>query len=413
MSSCHYRRETCRLCGGGDLELVFPLAPTPFADSYIGKESLDKVQEKFPLDLYFCKSCSHLQLLDVIDPEVLYGDYIYFTASSPGLVEHFREYADEVAGVVEPPDGSLAVDIGSNDGTLLKYFKNRAMKVLGIDPAREIAKKATDSGVETIPAFFNAELGSKIRKEYGPATIVTANNVFAHADNLADLAEGIRELLDRDGAFVFEVSYLVDMVQNKVFDWVYHEHLCYHSVKPLDAFFRRHGMELFDVKRVPTKGGSLRGFAQFLDGPRPISPAVGELMKLEEELKFDCPETFKDFSKEIGKAKDELFELLSRLKSEGKVIAGYGASATVTTLIYHFDIGRFLDFIIDDEPSRQNLFSPGHHIPILSPQALYERNPDYVVVLAWRFSEPIMKKHQRYLSEGGHFIVPLPMIEVK
>lgn len=412
MGSSVRRRETCRLCEGRNLDLVLPLKPSALADAYVPKELTDEVQETYPLDLFWCRDCGHLQLLDVVDPEILFRNYIYVTSSSPGLIEHFRQYASEVMRRVKPPAGSLAVDIGSNEGILLGFFQKQGLRVLGIDPAEEIAQKATEAGIKTLPAFFTSELAAQVRSEYGPATIITANNVYAHSDALADMTEGIRGLLAPDGVFIFEVSYLVDLMQNMVFDFVYHEHLCYHAVKPLTTFFNRHGLELIDVERVPTKGGSLRGTAQLRGGPRPLSPSVAELIEIESRMGLDRTETYLSFGAKIDDVKRQLSDLLYRLRAEGKTIAGYGASATVTTLIYHFELGEMLDFIVDDARERQGLFSPGHHIPVLSPEALYERRPDYVLILAWRFAEPIVRNHRAYLEHGGHFIVPLPAIKV-
>lgn len=411
MSRVFHRRD-CRLCGGQELVLVLPLVPTPVADDYVSFEHLSEPQETYPLDLFLCRGCGHVQLLDVVEPEALFRNYIYVSSSSPGLVEHFRRYADEVCSRLKPPNGTLVLDIGSNDGTLLKFFQGRGMRVLGVDPARDIASKATDSGIETLPTFFTAELAREVRRSHGPAAIITANNVFAHADHLADMADGTRDLMAPDGVFVFEVSYLVDLMREMVFDSVYHEHLCYHSVKPLQDFFHRHGMELIDTERVSTKGGSLRGTVQCAGGPRTVSPAVSELIAVEENLGLDRPEAFSAFAAKIDNAKTQFAGVIQDLQARGKTIAGYGASATTTTLMYHFDLGRAITFIVDDNPQRQGLFSPGHHIPILPPQAIYERRPDYVIILAWRFSRPIIKKHQAYLDQGGRFIVPLPKIEL-
>jgi SAM-dependent methyltransferase len=412
MSEDIYRRDACRLCGGRDLELVLPLKPTPLADAYVPAERLDEVQSIYPLNLFLCQNCGLSQLLDVVIPQVIYIDYIYETKSSLGLVEHFRRYADEVLSRIGPPEGALVVDIGSNDGSLLKFFQNRGMRVLGIDPAREIAQEATESGVETLPVFFTPELSRKIKDERGPAAIVTVNNLYANVDDLATFTRAIRDSLAPDGVFIFESFYLVDWMQNMVFDFTYHEHLSYFSVKPLEEFFRRHGMELIDVQRVPTKGGSLRCTAQLAGGPRSVSPSVAELIALETNLGIHDAGTFKAFAAKIDDAKNQTVSLLRDLKAQGKAIAGYGASATTTTLIYHFDLGDMLSYIVDDYSSKQGLFSPGHHIPVLSPQVIYERKPDYVLILAWRYAEPIMNKHQAYLEQGGHFIVPLPKIEV-
>ena len=407
-----YRRETCRLCGSSDLQLVVQLEPTPIADDYVPLELLHKPQDTYPLDLFLCAACGHAQLLDVVDPSELYENFIYETSISPGLEEHFRKYAGEVLAYVDPPLGSLGVDIGSNDGTLLRQFKAHGMKVLGIDPASKLAQRATAAGIETLPSFFSIGLAEELREKQGPASIITANNVIANIDDMTDLMDGIRHLLAPDGVFVFETGYLLDLIQNNVFDNIYHEHLGYHSVKPLTGFFSRHGMELVRVVRVPTKGGSIRGTVQVAGGPMSVSPSVAELMSLEDEMKLDRRDPFEAFAAAIGATRDRLQLLVRDLRSQGKTIAGYGASHSVTTLIYHFGLGSVLSFLVDDNPLKQNLDSPGRHLPVLSPDAIYKRNPDYVVVLPWRFSQPILGKHQTYLDQGGHFIIPLPELEV-
>ena len=412
MSAFSLRRNTCRLCDAGDLELVIPLAPTPLADDYVPADRLGEVQETYPLDLFLCLGCGHLQLLDVLNPEVIFRDYLYETSTSLGLVAHFKRYAEEVMGRVHPPDGSFVVEIGSNDGSLLKSFQDGGMRVLGVDPARNIAQRATASGVETLPAFFTAELARKIKRERGAAAIVTANNVFAHADNLGDMAEGVSELLAPDGVFVFEVAYLVDLIEKWLFDNIYHEHLCNHTVKPLRGFLRRHGMELTSIERVDTKGGSIRGFAKLASSSPEVSPSVDALVDLETSLGFDRPERYRAFAAKIAGVKSQLGDLLRDLNGQGKTIAGYGASHSVTTLVYYFDIGDIPSFIVDDNKLKHNLFSPGHHIPVLPPDEIYRRKPDYVLILAWQYSKPITSKHQAYLDQGGHFIVPMPEVRV-
>ncbi len=407
-----YRRNTCRLCESRNVELVVSLTPTPVADAYISADLLGEKQETYPLDLFLCLNCGHVQLLDVVNPEILFRNYTYESSISLGLVEHFRKYADEMLNNFDFPEDSLVIDIGSNDGSQLRFFKERGMRVLGIDPAVDIARKASEAGIETLPVFFTAELADKIRNERGPAVIITANNVFAHADNLSDIAQGIRILLAPDGIFTFEVSYLLDILEKYLFDTVYHEHLCYHSVKPMDTFLRRHGLELIDIERISSKAGSLRATVQLANGPRKVMPSVETFVSLEAKFGLDRPETFTTFAAAIESVKNQLGDMLQDLKSQDKTIVGYGASATVTTLIYYFDLGSLLDFIVDDNPLKENLLSPGHHIPVLPSQTLYERKPDYVIILAWNYSQPIIKKHQAFLDQGGHFIVPLPEVKV-
>lgn len=406
------RRDTCRLCGSQNLQLVLALAPTPIADDYVSAERLEEKQEYFPLDLALCRDCGHTQILDAVNPELLFRNYTYRTSVSLGLVEHFRKVADGLIAQLQIGPGSFVVEIGSNDGSNLRFFQDRGATVLGIDPARDIAAAATASGIETIPEFFTPELAGRIRRERGPATLVIANNVFAHADALGAIADGIRMVLASDGVFVSEVSYMVDIVEKMLFDTLYHEHLCYHAVRPFEHFFRLHGMRLFDVERIPTKGGSIRGFAQRDDGLRPVAPVVGELMAMEERMQFGEAETFLAYAAKIDALKQGLLAHLAKLRGEGKTIAGYGASATVTTLLHHFDLGGKLDFIVDDNAVKQGTFSPGQHIPVLAPTALAERRPDYVVILAWAYAEPIVRKNQAYLAQGGHFIVPVPAVRV-
>ena len=364
------------------------------------------------MDVFLCRACKHTQLLDVVDPELLFGNYTYVTSVSLGLVNHFERLADKLASRLQLGPQSLIVEIGSNDGTLLRLLKRTGARVLGVDPAREIARRATESGIQTIPAFFTSAEASRIEKEHGKASLFIANNVFAHSDALADITDGIRHLLRPDGVFVFEVSYMVDIVENMIWDTIFHEHLSYHAIHPFVNFFNLHGMELFDIERIPTKGGSIRGFAQLKGGPRPIAPAVPELLALEEKLEFGKPETFRRFADRINSTKQDVLELLGRLRAEGKRVAGYGASATVTTLLHQFELGDKLDFIVDDNPVKQGTYSPGHHIPVLPPSALAERRPDAVVILAWIYAEPIMQKNRAYKENGGQFIIPNPTVRV-
>lgn len=407
------RRDTCRLCGQLNPHLILSLEPTPPGDHYVTAERLDKPQATYPLDLVWCPNCNHFELADVVDPEILYGNYIYNTSISLGLVEHFQRYADAVLEKVNPPQGALVIDIGSNDGTLLKAFKRRGMQVLGIDPAGEVAKMAVAAGVETLVTFFNAGMAHEIKAKYGPVTIVTANNVFANIDNLTDMITGIRELLAPDGVFVFETGYMVDMVQQTIVDNVYHEHLSYYAVRPLAAFFKRNGMELIEIERVDTKGGSLRGVAQLAGGPRPTSPNLKTWTDYEINLGFHTDQPFRAFASRVAKVKSDLTHLLRDLKAQGMTVAGYGASVGVTTLIYYFGLNELVSFFIDDNPIRHNLYTPGHHMPVYASDVIYERKPDYVLVLAWRYFEPIRKRHQKYIEQGGHFILPLPEVEIR
>ena len=405
-------RTSCRLCSSGELEIVVPYPATPIADAYVSASQCSEVQELYPLDLYQCRDCGHVQLCDVVNPDILFSEYTYETSVSLGLVEHFKQYAADMMSYSSPPDNGLVVEIGSNDGSLLEFFQQQGLKVLGVDPAKKIAIKACDRGVETIADFFTSQMAEEIKKQHGSAHIIAANNVFAHADDMADIANGIELLLDKEGLFSFEVSYLPDIIERNLFDTIYHEHLCYHTVEPLQRFFKEHGLEFIDFLRIPTKGGSFRGIVGRIDGSRKVMPSIAEQISFERQAGYGQSKIYQQFSSRLAGVKRELHQLLGDLKQQGKVIAGYGASATVTTLLYYFGIGEYLDFIVDDNPKKFNTYSPGYHIPVWPSQALYDKNPDFVIVLAWNYAKPIMVKHQKYVESGGTFIIPLPTLKV-
>jgi len=409
---CHHR-TTCRLCSGAHLSEVLSLEPTPPANAFVSADQLSQPQATFPLDVFFCEDCHHVQLLDVVDPAVLFENYVYVSGTSPVFVKHFEDYAAFLIDSYAPPPGALVFDIGSNDGTLLKVFKKDGYKVLGVDPAKDIAAQASAGGIETITGFFSSAMAEDILAEHGRASVITANNVFAHIDDLGGVLDGVRTLLADDGVFSFEVSYLVDVFEHTLFDTIYHEHLAYHTVAPLVGFMAAHDMELIDATRVSTHGGSLRAVAQKAGGGRPVSRSVAELIGLESGMGLDKAETYRDFGIRIDVLKAELSTLLRAKKAEGRTIAAFGAPAKATTLMYHFGIGAdLIDFIVDDSPLKQGLYSPGMHIPVVPSSMIDERKPDDIVILAWNFAAPIMEKLTSFKAAGGQFIVPLPSLEI-
>ena len=407
------RRSTCRVCDGPALVPLFSLGQTPLANALVRREDLDQQDLQFPLDLFMCTGCAHVQLLDVVDPSILFRNYVYVSGTSASFVQHFRGYADAVADRLGLGGSAFVVDIGSNDGTLLRFFKDKGCRVLGVDPAVDIARAATADGIETIPEFFTSALAEQIARERGLADVVVANNVFAHVDDLLGFVRAVKQLLAPGGAFVFEVSYLVDVHDKTLFDTIYHEHLSYHTVGPLRILFERAGMELFDAERVSSHGGSLRGYARRIDASRPASATVEALARYEDEHGFYRPDTFKDFFDRIQARKHELRSLLQGLRAADKRIAGYGAPAKATTLMYAFDIGPDLvEYIVEDSPLKIGLFTPGFHIPIVAPTRLRDDPPDYVLIHAWNFEGPIRERYREFAERGGHFIVPLPTVEV-
>lgn len=413
--SCR-RRGDCRLCGSRSLNLVLSLEATPPANEFVDPSRRGVTQERFPLEVYLCEGCAHAQLLDIVDPVRLFRDYVYVSSTSPVFVEHFRRYAEAMISMTGLAPGSEVVEIGSNDGTLLRFFQGAGMRVLGVDPAVLIAQQASSGGILTLPEFFTAELARRLRAEGWRPALIAANNVFAHADDLHGILEGVSSLLRTDGVFVFEVSYLLDVVEKTLFDTIYHEHLSYHTVKPLVGLFERHGMELIDAVRVDSHGGSLRGVAKLKGGPLPRTAAVGALIDEEARRGLHRSEGFVTFAETIRRRRDELGGLLRELRASGKRVVGFGAPAKATTLMYHFGLGpETLEYIIDDSPLKQGLLTPGLHIPVVPSSHLYEEatRPDFALVLAWNFADPIVRRHAAFRERGGRFIIPLPTLEIR
>ncbi|ALU91467.1 class I SAM-dependent methyltransferase [Herbaspirillum rubrisubalbicans] len=412
MKQIIHRRTTCRACGSHDLDLVFALKPTPIGDDYVTQERVGQTQPSYPIDLFMCGQCGLAQITDIIDPEILYNNYIYVTQSSVGLNSHFHAYAQSVVQRCKLAPGSRVMDLGSNDGTLLRSFQALGMDVLGVEFAAHIAQQATASGIPTIGKFFERDLAKEILASQGPARVITANNVFANIDDLGSWVDGINTLLAEDGVFIFESYYLADLIENMVFDFLYHEHLSSFSVRPIQALFERVGLELTAIERVATKGGSLRYFVQRPNGPIQKDGSVQQLLDEEQSKGIYRKETYVAYAAKIDSLKQQTLSFLRQAKAENKTVAGFGASITGTTLIYHFELGQYLDYLVDDNQAKQGRYSPGWHLPVLPSSAIYERKPDYVLVLAWRFADPFIQKHQAYLDQGGHFIVPVPTFRI-
>jgi len=403
------RSRHCRVCRESDLEKVLTLGSTPLANAFLTKLQLDEPEYFYPLDVYFCNNCGFIQLGHIVSPEILFRNYVYVSSTSKVFMDHFREMADNVFPRFLAEKKSLVIDIGSNDGILLKPFKNLGAKVLGIEPAVHVVKIAQKEGIETISEFFSVELAKRIVKRKGQADIVTATNVFAHIDNLDEVIEGLKILLNKDGIFIMEVPHLIDFIKKRYFDLIYHEHLSYWSVNSLIILFKRFNMIVFDVQKVPVHGGTIRVYIKKAEGKHKVEKSVQEFLHQENVMKLKKKKTYLDYANLVLNNKVNLLTLLAGLKTKGKTIAAYGAPAKGNTLLNYFSIGQdFLDFVVDDSPFKQGLYTPGKHIPVVSSKVLYEKKPDYLLILAWNFAESIMKMHERFKTEGGKFIIPVP-----
>lgn len=398
-------RKDCRLCGSGDLKTVLELASTPPANEFVRHE--DPPQELIPLYLARCGDCGHVQLPVVVNPDRLFKNYVYVSGTSPVFVEHFARYAEACVEAFDMKAGALVVEVGSNDGTMLRRFQQLGMAVHGVDPAEAIALAANEAGIPTRCAFFTRGVASELRHERGQADLVVANNVFAHADDLKQIALGVRDLLKPKGRFVFEVQYLVDLVEKTLFDMIYHEHVSYHSLGPLVRFFDSVGMSLIDAERVETHGGSIRCTAVPGRGDHQ-SDRLRALLTAESMRLAYAVDPFGDLKRRIDDAGEKLRGFLTDARQRDLNVDGYGAPAKLTTLCHQFGITKDdLGYILDDSPWKHGLLAPGTRIPVVEPVNVLSDPPEVFVVFAWNFAESIAKKI-RASGFTGKIVVPLP-----
>lgn len=405
-----YREVTaCRVCAGQHLERVLSLGATPLANAFVPPARAAEAEARFPLDVVRCDGCGLVQLSVVVAPDVMFSNYLYASSASAPLLAHFDELAEDLATQFAPPD-SLVVEIGSNDGVLLRPLAARGLRPLGIEPATNIARIANDAGLETLNEFFSFEVAAAVRETRGPARVVVGNNVLAHIDPLSEIVRAIEHLLDKDGVFVAEVPYLADLIDQVEYDTIYHEHLSYFHLMPLRRLFADAGLELFDVRRLDIHGGSIRLYVTRAGGRRPTR-RLEEL--LTSEARFGRVEVFRDFASRVERSREALRSLLERLLREGHTIAALGATAKGNTLLNYCAIGpEQVRFVADSTPLKQGLLTPGTHIPVRAERALYDERPDYALLLAWNYADAIMRRHAGYLANGGRFIHPIPLARV-
>jgi SAM-dependent methyltransferase len=400
---------TCRSCGSSELVTFLSLGSTPLANSLLSCDQLEQSEPRYPLDVAYCENCALVQLLGTVSAEVLFRNYIYFSSFSDTMLAHASELVGDVVTARRLDANSLVVEIASNDGYLLQYYRQHQIPVLGIEPAVNVADVAeSERGIPTIREFFGEHLARRLAEDNRRADVVHAHNVLAHVADLNDVVSGLAVLMKDEGIAIIEVPYLRDLIEECEFDTIYHEHLCYFSVTSLETLFARHGLSIISVARVSIHGGSLRlqvAHSRSAHGDDSVQAI------LDEELAWGVADSgrYKSFGSKVEALRDSLLNLLGSLKNDGRSIAGYGAAAKGSTLLNYLGIGReTLDFVADRSTHKQGRYTPGTHIPICPPSRIRELMPDYVLILAWNFAEEIMQQLREYKEGGGKYILPLP-----
>lgn len=390
---------------------MLDLGIMPPANAFISEEELNTKETAFPLRVAVCSRCFALQLLDTVDPDILFSkDYYYFTGASIPLVKHFENYAKYLVKDFSLTKDDLVVEMGSNDGVLLSFLSPFS-KVLGVDPAINMGKEAKKRGVPTLEAFFGYKSASQILENEGSATLILANNVFAHVAEIKDVLNGVAKLLAPKGRFVAEVHWAGNLLGKGGFDQIYHEHIYYFSVLALKYLIEEvQGLYLSKVELIPIHGESLRFY---VSKEKNIDPSVEMMLEKEKTMGLDRLDFYSAFGSRLTQLKTKLLDTLKTIKKQGKTIVGYGAPAKGNTLLNYFEIGQeILDYITDTTPSKQGSYTPGTHIPIVHPDTLHIKNPDYILLLSWNYADAILEKEKELRHKGVKFIIPVPEIRV-
>lgn len=410
-------RTTCRFCEGSNLTQVLDFGLFPLAGGFL-KEKDFLNETYYPFNLNLCEDCFLVQMSNVVPAEVLFrNNYFFFSSAIRTLVDHFAAFAEEIhTRFLKDRGRPSAFELGCNDGVLLKPLAALGVRAVGIDPAVNVVKSIEAKDIVVINDYFTERRAIDIKREYGQFDVFLSSYSFAHIDDMIDIMKGIKCLLKDEGVLVIEIYYLGTLIDEMQYDMIYHEHMSYYSLITLRSFLKKYDMEIFDVKYIPgIRSGSVRFYARNI-GQRTevISGAVGKMAEYEREREFNKVGTYARYAHRVAATRDQLLCLLERLKDEGKTIIGYGASGRGTIIMNYCGINRrYLDYVVDDAPSKQGFYTPGTHVPIRSWDYVRESgSPDYAVLFAWAFTDEVIKKRHDYIEQGGKFIIPLPGVRI-
>ncbi len=409
----HY--DFCRFCFKTLLTPIINLGYVPLAGGFLQSSHMFKKEKFYPLEISFCRNCYLVQSTNVIDKTILFKDYFYRSSAIKTLTEHFKSTALELASLINKKSQSLVVEIGCNDGTLIKQLLQKNIPALGIDPATNIVTPLIEKGMPIINDYFSEKLAQKIVKKYGKADAIFSSNTLAHIEDMHDIFSGIKTLLKKDGIIIFEVHYLGNLLQEMQYDMIYHEHQYYYSFMTLQKFLKKYRLEIFDIQPLTIHAGSMRFYVKNNESnAHAISQNARDLLKKEKLAKLDTEETYLKFSEEIAKTKKDLLKVIKAIKKEGKTIAGYGASGRGTIIMNYCGLdAQHLEYVIDDSPAKQGAYMPSNHLKIIKSDILStNKRPDYVILFAWSFYKEIKEKNKEYLKRGGKFIFPLPRVKI-
>jgi 2-polyprenyl-3-methyl-5-hydroxy-6-metoxy-1,4-benzoquinol methylase len=399
-----YNKKTCRLCHSRNLKTVYRLKKTPIGDDYTKKIKKNRL---YDLKLNICKRCKFVQLSNVINPNKVYGDYLYVTNTSSGLSEHFYELGNTLIKKKIVSKKTKILEIGSNDGTLLKFFKNKCSYLLGVDPAVHLFK---DNSIKIIKGLFNHNLSNQIKKDHGKFDVIVANNVIANIDDLEDVFRGIENIISEKGFFIIETFALYGIIKNNLIDNIYHEHLSYFSIESFKKFSEKFNLNLIEAKFLSVKGGSLRFF--FKKEKISTSKKINNLIKKEKSILTNVEKKFKIIQKTNKYNSIKINQLIDEIKRRGKTIAGFGASVGTTTLVYDFMLTKKINYIFDNEKRRFGRYLPGTSIKVLDPKRIKKLNLDYIIIFAWRYAKLIIKRNIKIFNNKIKFAIPLPKFKI-